>query len=148
VPGEVLARRLLKGERRHCIKDLVFHIAVVEDAWINIDIQGKEPLLLGSPELKDSQGGPEYAGFALEILLNYWRAVEQNTLAYLSNLNQAELKRVAILQDSPIEQSTVDKLLWHVVIHEIRHTAQIAVLLRTQGIKPPSLDLLFYLPSA
>jgi uncharacterized damage-inducible protein DinB len=30
----------------------------------------------------------------------------------------------------------------------MRHTAQIAVLLRTQGIKPPSLDLLFYLPSS
>jgi uncharacterized damage-inducible protein DinB len=34
------------------------------------------------------------------------------------------------------------------MIHEVRHTAQIAVLLRMQGIKPPSLDLLFYLPSA
>jgi uncharacterized damage-inducible protein DinB len=29
----------------------------------------------------------------------------------------------------------------------MRHAAQIAVLLRTQGIKPPSLDLLFYLPA-
>jgi uncharacterized damage-inducible protein DinB len=34
------------------------------------------------------------------------------------------------------------------MIHEMRHTAQIAVLLRMQRIKPPSLDLLFYLPSA
>jgi DinB family len=42
----------------------------------------------------------------------------------------------------------VDGLLSHVMIHEMRHTAQICVLLRTQGIKPPSLDLLFYLPSA
>jgi uncharacterized damage-inducible protein DinB len=32
------------------------------------------------------------------------------------------------------------------MIHEVRHTAQIAVLLRTQGIKPPSLDL-FVLPA-
>jgi uncharacterized damage-inducible protein DinB len=30
----------------------------------------------------------------------------------------------------------VDGLLWHVMIHEMRHTAQIAVLLRTQGIEP------------
>ena len=33
-------------------------------------------------------------------------------------------------------------VLWHIMIHEMRHTAQIAVLLRIQGIKPPSLDLL------
>jgi uncharacterized damage-inducible protein DinB len=41
----------------------------------------------------------------------------------------------------------VDGLLWHVMIHEMRHTAQIAMLLRTQGIKPPFLDLLNHLSS-
>jgi uncharacterized damage-inducible protein DinB len=40
---------------------------------------------------------------------------------------------------------TLDGLLWHVMIHEMRHTAQLCVLLRSQGVKPPSLDLLFYL---
>jgi uncharacterized damage-inducible protein DinB len=30
----------------------------------------------------------------------------------------------------------------------VRHTAQIVMMLRMQGIKPPSLDLLFYLPGA
>jgi uncharacterized damage-inducible protein DinB len=52
-----------------------------------------------------------------------------------------------IVHDSPEERFTVDGLLWHVMIHEMRHTAQIAVLLRTQDIKPPFLDLLNYLPS-
>jgi uncharacterized damage-inducible protein DinB len=32
------------------------------------------------------------------------------------------------------------------MLHELRHTAQVCILLRTQKIKPPSLDLLFYLP--
>jgi hypothetical protein len=32
------------------------------------------------------------------------------------------------------------------MIHEMRRTAPIAVLLGTQGIKPPFLDLLNYLP--
>jgi uncharacterized damage-inducible protein DinB len=57
------------------------------------------------------------------------------------------LKRIVILHDAPEERFTVDGLLWHVMIHEMRHTAQIAVLLRSQGIKPPCLDLLNYLPS-
>jgi uncharacterized damage-inducible protein DinB len=42
----------------------------------------------------------------------------------------------------------VDGLLWNVMFHEMRHTAQITVLLRTQGIKPPALDLYYYLPIA
>ena len=49
------------------------------------------------------------------------------------------------LEDWPEEQLTVGALLSHVMIHEIRHTAQLCVLLRSQGVAPPSLDLLFYL---
>jgi uncharacterized damage-inducible protein DinB len=40
----------------------------------------------------------------------------------------------------------VDGLLWNLIIHEARHVAQMSVLLRTQGIAPPFLDLLKYLP--
>jgi hypothetical protein len=94
--------------------------------WIHEDILHEQRVLKTTPALKDTQGGPAYAGFALGMLLDYWRAVEQSTLTYLAAL-------------------TVDGLLWHVMIHQVRHTGQIAVLLRTQGVKPPSLDLLFYL---
>ena len=52
------------------------------------------------------------------------------------------------VHDSPTVRFTVDGLLWHIMIHEMRHTAQIAMLLRMLDIKPPSLDLLFYLPPA
>jgi uncharacterized damage-inducible protein DinB len=52
------------------------------------------------------------------------------------------------LHDSPQERYTVDGLLLARHDSRMRHTAQISVLLRTQGIKPASLDLLFYLPSA
>jgi uncharacterized damage-inducible protein DinB len=74
--------------------------------------------------------------------------VEQSTRTYLATLTDDELKRVLIVRDSPEqERFTVDGLLWHVMIHEMRHRDKIAVLPRTQGIKPPPLDLLFYLPS-
>lgn len=46
------------------------------------------------------------------------------------------------------QRFTGDDLLWNVMFHEMRHTSQITVLLRIQGIKPPSLDLYYYLPSA
>jgi uncharacterized damage-inducible protein DinB len=148
VPDEVLSRPLLNGERFHCIKDLVFHIASVEDGWLHEDIQRKEPILFTFPNLLNTEGGPEYAAFSLKTLLDYWRAVEQSTQIYLGTLTGEELKRVVTLHDNPRQSYTVDGLLWHVMLHEVRHTAQIVILLRTQGIKPPSLDLLFYLPSA
>jgi uncharacterized damage-inducible protein DinB len=148
VPDEVLSRPLLDGKRMHCIKDLVFHTAVVEDCWLHEDILRERTVRETMLVFKDSPWGPHYAGFALETLLEYWLAVEKSTLAYLATLTDGELKRIVIVHDAPEERYTVDGLLWHVMIHEMRHTAQIAVLLRTQGIEPPWLDLKNYLPFA
>ncbi len=146
VPDEVLSRPLLGGPEFHCIKDLVFHVAAVQDGWVHEDILREQPLLLTTPALKDTQGGPVYAGVAIGTLLDYWKAVEQRTLAFIGALTEDELRRIVIPHDAPGDRFTVDGLLWHVMIHEMRHTAQIAMLLRLQGIKPPSLDLYFYLP--
>ena len=148
VPDEVLSRPLLDGAKLHCIKDLVFHIASVEDFWICEEILREPPMRQTIPALKDTRGGPIFAVVALETLLDYWRAVEQRTLRYLATLTDDELKRIVSVHDRPGKQYTVDGLLWNVVIHEARHVAQISVLLRTQGIAPPFLDLLRYLPIA
>jgi uncharacterized damage-inducible protein DinB len=145
VSDEVLSRPLIGGPRFQCIKDLVFHIAGVEDGWLHYTILRDEPVQLRTPVIKDIQEGPFCEGVALETLLDYWRAVEQRTLTYLAALTDDELNR--LVDDSPTERFRLDGLLWHVMIHEMRHTAQIVMLLRMQGIKPPSLDLLFYLPN-
>jgi len=148
-PDELLSRPLLDGERLHCIKDLVFHTAVVEDCWLHEDILRQPPVLDTVPALRDcAPWNPVFAAFPLKTLTDYWRLVEQSTLKYLAELTDAELKRIVIVHDAPEERYTVDGLLWHVMIHEIRHTAQIAVLLRTQHVEPPWLDLKNYLPYA
>jgi uncharacterized damage-inducible protein DinB len=147
VPDEVLSRPLLGGEKLHCIKDLLFHIASVEDFWLREEILCEQPLRQTIPALKDTQGGPIFAGFALKTLLDYWRLVEQSTLTYLPRLTDNELKRIVSVHDRPGKRFTVDGLLWNIIIHEARHVAQISVLLRTQGIAPPFLDLLKYLPA-
>jgi uncharacterized damage-inducible protein DinB len=145
VPDEVLSRPLLDGDRFHSIKDLVAHTAAVEDGWLHHTILQDTPVEESFPIIKAAGDGPVFAAFPLAALLEYWRAVEQSTLAYLSALTDAELERV--VEDSPTEHFRLDGLLWHVMLHEVRHTAQIAALLRTQGLRPPSLDLLFYLPN-
>jgi len=146
VPEDVLSRPLMNGARFHSIKDLVFHIAAVEDFWIREEILREPPVRQTIPALRDTQGGPVFAGVPLETLLDYWRSVEQSTLPYLATLTDDELKRIVTVHDRPGKRYTVDGLLWNVVIHEARHVAQITVLLRTQGIEPPFLDLLKYLP--
>ena len=144
VPDEVLARPLIGGPRFQCIKDLVFHIAGTEDGWLHYTILQDEPVQHSLPAVRDVQDGPVCAGVPLTTLLDYWRAVEQSTLAYLAALTDDDLKR--LVNDSPTERFVLDGLLWHVMVHEMRHTAQIALLLRMQGVTPPALDLFFYLP--
>lgn len=148
VPDGVLSRQLLDGNKFHCIKDLLFHVAATEDFWIREEILREQPLRQTIPALKDTRGGPIFAAFALETLLDYWRLVEQSTLAYLPTLDHDELKRIVTVHDRPSQRFTVDHLLWNVMFHEMRHTSQITVLLRTQHIKPPALDLYYYLPVA
>ncbi len=67
VPGEVLSRPLLDGDRFHCIKDLMFHVAATEDFWIREEILREQPMRQTVSALKDTQGGPIFAGSALEI---------------------------------------------------------------------------------
>jgi uncharacterized damage-inducible protein DinB len=143
-PGELLSGDRIGGPRFHSIKDLVFHIADVEDGWINGDIRRAGLVQNSYPTLRTA--GPDFSGFDLDILLNYWEAVEHQSLAYLSSLSESDLASVVPVEDWPDKRFTLDGLLNHVLIHEMRHTAQIALLLRRQGVKPPSLDLLFYLP--
>jgi hypothetical protein len=98
----------------------VFHVPAVEDFSIHQDILGHEPVLKTiSSSLKDTEGGSVYASHALGTLLDYWRVVEQNSLAYFAALTDDELKRVVSVHDAPEERYTVDGLLWHVMIHEM-----------------------------
>jgi uncharacterized damage-inducible protein DinB len=143
VPDEVLSRPLIGGPRFQCIKDLVFHIAGVEDGWLHSTVQGDEPVQVGTPVIQDIQEGPCCAEIPLNTLLDYWRAVEQSTLGYLSTLTDDDLGR--LVDDSPTHRFKLDGILWHVMIHEMRHTAQITLLLRMQGVQPPGLDLFYYL---
>ena len=148
LPDEVLSRPLLDGEKFHCIKDLIFHLVATEDFWIREEILRQQPVRETISALKGTRGGPIFGVVALETLLDYWRLVEQSTLAYLPTVNDAELKRIVTVHDRPGQRFTVDHLLWNVMFHEMRHTSQITVLLRTQHIKPPALDLYYYLPVA
>ncbi|GGL02643.1 DinB family protein [Deinococcus radiotolerans] len=146
-PDEVLRAPLLRGERFHSILDLLVHTAEVEDGWIHGDFQGLPMVQARFPDVQAGAAGPETT-LSLAAIEAYWQAVEADTRAYLNALHGTDLHRTVTLDDWPEghRQFTLDGLIWHVLLHEVRHTAQIAALLRTQGVRPPQLDLLFYLP--
>lgn len=149
LPEEKLSEAVLPGERFHSINDLVLHIPAVEDSWLHEDILRDTPVWDLVPEVAGAADGPHQAHRPLADLLTYWRAVETSTLAQLPRLVPEELGRRVVVSGARGEQRfTVEGLLWHVLQHEVRHTAQIAVLLRQAGVKPPPLDLIRYLPPA
>ncbi len=140
LPNEVLSKNMIPAERFRCIKDLLLHIATVEDSWVHEDILRDQPVWERTEGYPKRFEPPYFATESLAWILEYWKAVEQSTLGFLEQLPDADLKRVVD------KNWTVEGLLWHVLQHETRHTAQIALLARLQGFNPPQLDLLRYLP--
>ncbi len=145
MPDEALSKAVIPTEGARCIKDLVAHIAMVEDGWFRGD-------LLGQSLVMDSMGrGPtsedaywHHQDESLESLLAYWETVETDTLGRWPALMAvvATDRRVTALDDRP-ETISADEVIWHVMQHEVRHTAQIVQMIRLLGHQPPSLDLVF-----
>ena len=57
VPDEVMSRSLLGGSEFHCIKDLVFHVAAVQDGWVHEVIRVVAPHDAGDDRFK-VEGSP------------------------------------------------------------------------------------------
>jgi uncharacterized damage-inducible protein DinB len=55
VPDEILSRPLAGEAWFPCLKDLVFHIATVEDGWLNMDILRRDPVLENFPTLRNAK---------------------------------------------------------------------------------------------
>lgn len=143
LPDDSLAKDVLPGDRFHSAKDLIAHIPAVEDSWLHEDILGDTPVWSDFAFFAGKTEGASYAAVALSELLEYWQAVETSTLGYLANLNDADLKRDVTVQGrSGEEHFSTEHILWHVMQHEVRHTAQLAMLMRLAGQTPPRLDLI------
>ena len=146
VPEEELGRAVVPTPGARCVKDLVMHVAVVEDGWFRGDLLGR-PLVRGDfgwPEPTSTDTYWHHQERPLESLLAYWEAVEAATLAAWPELLAvaATGRRIAVDESRP-ETLSADEVLWHVMGHEVRHTAQMAQMIRLLGHRPPALDLVF-----
>lgn len=124
------------------IQDLALHVPVVEDGWLHEDLGAGEAVWKRHPHLLPTLEAGRYDA-PLSSTLAYWRDVQEGTLTYLAGLSPEDLRR-AVPQDTPYGRRdfTVEGILRHVMLHEVRHVSQITLLARQQGIKPPFLDYL------
>jgi uncharacterized damage-inducible protein DinB len=78
-------------------------------------------------------------------LFDYGASVRRELEQYVGSLDDdaADEVRTFIVRDRPYPMSP-RKLLFHIVLHEIRHWAQIALALRQAGVDPPGDHDLFY----
>ncbi len=135
----------IPGDVWSCLKHLAFHAASAEDAWMHEDVQRVEPLLLRNEALQGADAASLCSVLMADIVA-YWQEVEAATDAYLERVQDDEFERVMTPWDDPSWKLRVGDVIWHVMTHEVRHTAQIVAQLRAVGRTPPSLDLLFHLP--
>lgn len=141
LPQAELGRNLMpEGERFHNIKDLLLHISDVEDHWIHTIARGDGVQRDGLYE--HDWVKPQAEQFDLEWIVAYGQEVTRRTKAYLATSPDGE-QLVKLVQDDPASETvTLDQLFWHVMTHEVRHTAQIVLLIRQLGHTPPWLDYL------
>ncbi|MVN87180.1 DUF664 domain-containing protein [Deinococcus sp. HMF7620] len=147
LPEDQLSAAVIPTEGARCIKDLLMHMAVVEDGWFRGDLLGQptvlETLGVGAPGSAAEYWHHDHR--PLDWLLSYWEAVEQATLAsWPALLEQAAQHRRIPVDESRPETLSADEVLWHVMQHEVRHSAQVVQMIRLLGHRPPALDLVFH----
>lgn len=139
MPSADLDRNLIEsGDRFHSIKDLLLHVTDVEDHWVHNIARGDGVHRAG--HYQHDWVRPQAQQYDLTWIIDYGREVTDRTRTFLEgnpDLNQ----QVKLVQDDPASDTvTLDQLMWHVMTHEVRHTAQIALLIRQLGHTPPWLD--------
>lgn len=138
LPPAQLDQHLIGGERFSTLKDLLLHVTDVEDHWLHTRGLGHTP----DPQFAHDWQVPHAEQYPLTWILEYAQTVQTRTQDFLNSVPDLE-RRVPLVSDDPEDgQVTLDQLLWHVMTHEVRHTAQMALMIRQLGHTPPWLDYL------
>ena len=132
-------RRFQPGPESHHIDFAVWHIAVVEDHWINrfalattqVWVRESWHQKLGMPE-RDSGYGynaeqvADLPEFDIDEMMAYYDSVRAATLVYLEGVTSEELDRIPQPDRQP--GYTVGRMFSHLIVEESQHVGQIAYL--------------------
>lgn len=121
------------GARFPTIGALLDHIFLVERRHLS-RLEGGTP-----PESTGVKPGDWKA------LFEYADLVRADLRRYVADLDAAEARqKMTIVAQSGTQTMTKRRLATHILLHEIRHTAQIAYAVRNAGDEPPGQHDLFY----
>ena len=132
-------RRFQPGPDAHHIDFAVWHMARVEDDWVQRFARKTDsvwtsegwPERLGLPE-KDGGFGytsEQVAGlpqFKIDDIMSYYDSVRRETLRYLDGLSGEDLDSYPHPERRP--DYTVGKMFSHVIVEEAQHVGQVAYL--------------------
>ena len=132
---EALELPLQPGGRLPTVGKMIDHIFLVERRHLQ---------RLTGDTLSDSTG---LTGSNAIPLFDYGasvrRELDQLVATFDDDAGGADEPRTIIVRDNPYSMSP-RKLLFHILIHEIRHWAQVALAVRLAGLEPPGDHDLFY----
>jgi uncharacterized damage-inducible protein DinB len=131
---DAMAVEVQPGERFTTVGALIDHIFLVERRHLQ-RLTGTKP---------DERTG--LSGNHAPPLFDYGASVRRELEQFASDLDvdQADEPRTVTVQSGGEFRITPRKLLFHCLLHETRHWAQIALALRRAGMAPPGNHDLFY----
>ena len=139
LPESDLNAPLIDGDRFHNIKDLLLHVTDMEDHWVHVIARGDG---LEASAFVHDWVKPQAERYELSWIVGYGKAVQKRTTDFLDSGPDLDAPLKLVQDDPASPTASLDQLLWNVMTHEVRHTAQIALLIRQLGHTPPWLDYL------
>lgn len=119
---------------RGSIREQLVHLIDTEDVWIS-ELRGAQP----SEPLPETTDVDDR-----ESIRALWDAVEQNTRAYLTNLQDEQLFSKPITDPEEDKDLVVWQVLLHIVNHATDHRAQLLRALHDLGVDTKYQDYIFY----
>ncbi len=132
-------RRFQPGPESHHIDFAVWHMARVEDSWVQGFAKGVEPVWardgwdekLGIPA---TEGGYGYSAqqvrdlprFDLSDIIEYYESVRTETFTYLESLTESDLGHAPGRGNRP--GYTIGRMFSHLIVELAQHTGQVAYL--------------------
>lgn len=113
------------------IRDLLVHLMDTEDYWVGSVIMGERRQKFSPEKYEDAVG-----------LKNDWDGIRERTRNLFSNLSEQSLAEKRTVEWDRELSVDVERILWHLIAHELHHTGQICLLVREAGHEPPEVDML------
>lgn len=121
------------------VRDTLAHVLAAEWVWLR-RWKGTSPR--GTPD--------DWNLSTLEAIRARWTEVERKQEAFVSGLEDGDLRRVVAYRNTagrPFE-STIGEMLRHVVNHSTYHRGQVVTMMRQLGAEPAGTDLIQYYRAA